>query len=62
MCSAYRRIIAIAVVGVLGAWALGDASAIARSLKDYKPHKGVVRAHSMPVQGIDVSYWQGEID
>jgi lysozyme len=33
-----------------------------RSLRDHKPHRGVKAAHAMPVQGIDVSYWQGEID
>jgi lysozyme len=31
-------------------------------LSDYKPHAGVKRAHSMPIQGIDVSRWQGDID
>ena len=40
----------------------GGGAALARSLKDVKPHKGVVRAHTMPIQGIDVSYWQGDID
>lgn len=29
---------------------------------DADPHDGVARAHRMPVQGIDVSHWQGEID
>ncbi len=41
--------------------ACGEA-ALAGSLKDHKPHNGVTRAHSMPIQGIDVSYWQGDID
>ena len=31
-------------------------------LSDRKPHEGVAAAHTMPVQGIDVSYWQGDID
>lgn len=29
---------------------------------DADPHEGVRRAHSMPVQGIDVSKYQGDID
>jgi lysozyme len=29
---------------------------------DAKPHPGVARAHSHPIQGIDVSKWQGKID
>jgi lysozyme len=29
---------------------------------DAKPHPGVARAMSYPVQGIDISRWQGEID
>ncbi len=38
--------------------------AAARSprLGDVKPHRAVQRAHTMPVQGIDVSAWQGDID
>lgn len=36
--------------------------ASAQSLSDRKPHQGVAAAHDMPVQGIDVSYWQGDID
>jgi lysozyme len=31
-------------------------------LSDSKPNDGVAAAHVMPVQGIDVSYWQGNID
>jgi lysozyme len=31
-------------------------------LSDKKVHDGVAEAHVMPVQGIDVSYWQGDID
>jgi lysozyme len=29
---------------------------------DVDPHPGVARAHRMPIQGIDVSYYQGDID
>ena len=32
------------------------------SLGDAAPHEGVSKAHRMPVQGIDISRWQGEID
>jgi len=35
---------------------------LARQLADLDPHKGVARAHRMPVQGIDVSNWQGDVD
>jgi lysozyme len=31
-------------------------------LPDSDPHPGVRRAHSMPIQGIDVSKYQGDID
>jgi lysozyme len=31
-------------------------------LGDAKPHPAVTKAHKMPVQGIDVSRWQGKID
>jgi lysozyme len=37
-------------------------SASAGSLKDAKPNDRVATAHAMPIQGIDVSYWQGDID
>lgn len=62
MYSAYRKSISLAVAGALLAGVLGTVSALARPLDDHKPHKGVKRAHSMPVQGIDVSRWQGDID
>src|SRR4029079_13630990 len=39
-----------------------EPNAFAQSLSDGKPHDGVAAAHTMPVQGIDVSYWQGDID
>lgn len=40
----------------------GGAGALAAGLSDKKPHDGVAKAHKMPVQGIDVSYFQGDID
>ncbi|BAQ17007.1 glycoside hydrolase family 25 protein [Methyloceanibacter caenitepidi] len=62
MSSAYRQVISFAVAVAVAAGAFGSGTAVARSLKDHKPHAGVKRAHTMPVQGIDVSYWQGDID
>ena len=50
---------------VLASLLMGFAGAAAanKALKaDTKPHRGVARAHKMPVQGIDVSQWQGNID
>ncbi len=38
------------------------AAAGAAGLSDKKPNDGVAAAHTMPVQGIDVSYFQGDID
>ena len=32
------------------------------NVSDAAPHAKVARAHKMPVQGIDISRWQGEID
>jgi lysozyme len=40
----------------------GAQIALSRTLSDKKPHNGVAAAHAMPIQGIDVSYWQGDID
>jgi lysozyme len=57
-----RRMAVIAVaVGVLAA-SLSAGAALSRMLSDKKPNNGVAAAHAMPVQGIDVSYWQGDID
>lgn len=61
---AYRRVLglglAAAVMVIVGVAGGGPVRAL--SLKDLKPHKGVTRAHTMPIQGIDVSYYQGDID
>ena len=40
----------------------GGTIASAGPLLDAKPHAGVATARAMPIQGIDVSYWQGDID
>jgi lysozyme len=59
---AVRRLAGIGLAAsLLAAFAATD-MAQSRTLRDHKPHKDVKAAHVMPVQGIDVSYWQGEID
>jgi lysozyme len=57
-----RGIAVIAAAAALIAFSGGDRLAHSRSLRDAKPHNGVAAAHTMPIQGIDVSYWQGDID
>ena len=59
LCAAFA---VIAVTSALTALSAGDRHALARTLRDAKPHDGVAAAHTMPIQGIDVSYWQGDID
>jgi lysozyme len=53
-------VIAVALGAI--ATSLCSGVAFSRMLSDTKPNKGVAAAHVMPVQGIDVSYWQGDID
>jgi lysozyme len=57
-----RGFAVIAAAFVLFVASAGGQSAHSLSLRDAKPHDGVAAAHSMPIQGIDVSYWQGDID
>lgn len=57
----FRRAVLVLTLGVLGASAGLDA-AYSAALSDKKLNKGVAAAHKMPVQGIDVSYFQGDID
>ena len=59
---AYRRVLGLSLIAAVIVGLGGGGAALARSLKDLKPNKGVIRAHTMPIQGIDVSYWQGDID
>ena len=40
----------------------GSLSAGSVKMADAKPNDAVAAAHTMPVQGIDVSAWQGDID
>jgi len=62
MRSAFHRIVGLSFAVAVAAGTICGGTALARSLKDVDPHKGVIRAHTMPIQGIDVSYWQGDID
>ena len=57
-----RGLMALALVPLFVAGSADDSEARSRKLRDAKPHNGVAAAHTMPVQGIDVSYWQGDID
>ena len=59
MVSFGRCLAALAAASVLLA---ANTAARAQALSDRKPNGGVASAHAMPVQGIDVSYWQGDID
>ena len=43
-------------------FALSACASTKTTLGDYDPHKGVARAHRMPIQGIDASKYQGNID
>jgi lysozyme len=56
------RVAAIAAAVGLLAVSLSAEAAFSRMLSDRKPHVAVAAAHVMPVQGIDVSYWQGDIN
>jgi lysozyme len=57
-----RGVAVLAVASALLALSASDWPAFSLSLRDAKPHDGVAAAHTMPIQGIDVSYWQGDID
>ena len=62
MYVALRHLIFVALS--LAVFAGGAGGVVARQMRvaDADPHDGVARAHTMPVQGIDVSNWQGDID
>src|SRR5262245_45992334 len=57
-----RRLAVIAVAVGIFAGSFSSGGALSRTLTAKKPHNGVAVAHPMPIQGIDVSYWQGDID
>lgn len=62
MASLRRGFAAVAAASALLVASAGGQLAHSISLRDAKPHDGVAAAHTMPIQGIDVSYWQGDID
>lgn len=56
-----RHLIATALaMGIFVAF--GMVAAESASIGDSHPHKGVDRARKLPIKGIDVSYYQGDID
>jgi lysozyme len=57
-----HKLAASAAASIALALFLCAGGARAGSLKDAKPNDQVATAHAMPIQGIDVSYWQGDID
>jgi len=56
---ASKSIAAIAISLVLAACGAATNTALRA---DSDPHPGVARAHGMPIQGIDISKYQGDID
>jgi lysozyme len=62
MFVARRRFAIVALSSVLSAACAAGVTARQLVLADVAPRDGVARAHAMPVQGIDVSQWQGDID
>ncbi len=55
----YRRLAPVFLAGLL---LTGCGGAAIKYLPDSDPHPGVARAHALPVQGIDISKYQGDID
>ena len=62
MSIALRRLAIVALSLAVFAGGAGGVVARQNRVADADPHDGVARAHTMPVQGIDVSNWQGDID
>lgn len=56
------RMAIIAVAAGVFTTSFAAGAAWSGGLSDKKPNSGVAAAHVMPVQGIDVSYFQGDID
>ncbi len=59
--SAVSAVVALSLAGFLAGCSVGPQPR-PQFLPDRKPHAGVARAHTMPVQGIDISRYQGLID
>jgi lysozyme len=62
MASLGRGFAVMAAASALLIAGAGGGLALSRTLRDAKPNDGVAAAHTMPIQGVDVSYWQGDID
>lgn len=63
MLAALRRFGTLCLAGALLTGCTAQSNARSPFLMaDAKPERGVAAAHTMPVQGIDVSAWQGDID
>jgi lysozyme len=62
MVIACRSLIVVALALGISAPLAFAVTARPLMLADVDPHEGVARAHIMPVQGIDVSQWQGDVD
>ena len=67
--SGLKTFVQAARFGALAAIALGLAScAVLPSASRYptkgdaRPHEGVATAHRLPIHGVDISKWQGEVD
>lgn len=57
----YVLVVLALFMGICGV-SLGAGAALSGALSDRKPNSGVAVAHDMPIQGIDVSYWQGDVN
>jgi lysozyme len=62
MASFRRGLAVVAVASTFLAASAAGRLALSRTMSDQKPNEGVASAHTMPIQGIDVSYWQGAIN
>jgi lysozyme len=56
-----RKLLATALISAVVA-SCGSAAMNEMLRADSDPHPGVARAHALPVQGIDISKYQGDID
>ncbi|MDJ1157238.1 GH25 family lysozyme [Chelatococcus sp. SYSU_G07232] len=55
-----RALLALAALTFVGGCAMMETYYPAKG--DSRPHPGVARAHRLPIHGIDISKWQGDID
>lgn len=57
---AIKALLTVACAAMLGACSVGEGHYPAKG--DARPHPAVARATKLPIQGIDISKWQGDID